>query len=199
MANEIRSRPSPLLTGSANLYALIWDSQGRVWDTGEVAMMDPQNSSLGNAAVGLDHSADFEGHWFADFPADITEPGLYAVETYHRVGGSPASSDPYVYTQLIEWDGEAVVVPGILLDDAITEGALTDEAAYKIADHWGMSIVGSGVSRDDLLQGYQTKKVFNAAGTVLTIYSVDDTTVVQVCDAERFPLTIGGLKSLEAQ
>lgn len=211
MANEIQCEPAPYLTGVASsLYVILRDSEGQAFDyNDDFALETYATANRSDYAIPVTEQGTASGVYKATMPAieqQAPDPplpaipaGLYTARLYRRLGGSPAEGDLLLYEQQIPWDGTAVVVPGTLLDDAVSADALSDDAAAKIADHWGMSIIANGVSRDDLLQGYQTKKVFNAAGTVLTIYSVDDTTVVQVCNAERFPLTIGGLKSLEGQ
>ena len=69
-------------------------------------------------------------------------------------------------------------------------------SAAAIASAWGSSVVGNGRTRDMYLQGYTNKIEQSTDGLLITVYSWDDTTVLQEIDATRFPTTVGGIKNV---
>lgn len=111
MANEIQV----VYTTGKNLYALVRNTSGQVWNGNTFVTYNSAN--LGTYAIALTEQGT-SGYYSGDFPAGITTAGLYAVTAYKRAGGSPAEGDAVAAGGNIPWQG--------------LNNAYTDERAAKL-------------------------------------------------------------------
>lgn len=101
MANKIQIAYDA--TGS-NLYALVRDADGLVWNGSSFEAYVTAN--LGNYDIALTEQGTASRYYTADFPSVVA--GIYAVIIYRRTGGSPAETDTPLTGGSIEWDGTVV-------------------------------------------------------------------------------------------
>lgn len=114
------------ITSGANVYAIIYTTAMQAWtgaifeafSAGNIASYAMTMSEVGTSGWGL-----------GTFPGTIP-PGNYFFEIRQRVGGSPAASDPVVWTDHLRWNGSAVLPVSHFrsANDAVTVGALADQS-----------------------------------------------------------------------
>lgn len=102
MANELNlTSPS-----GANIYAIIRrTSDNYVAQTTTSTFVVWNNANIANYDIALtDQSGDY---YSADFPGWITSAGNYVVTYYLRAGGTPATTDDVLDSELVYWNGGA--------------------------------------------------------------------------------------------
>ncbi len=102
MANEIQCAHTA--TGK-NLYALIRNSTGSVWNGS--SFVSYATANLSTYAISLTEQGTASRHYTATFSASITA-GFFAITVFERQGASPAEGDPLAAAGNIEWDGTNV-------------------------------------------------------------------------------------------
>lgn len=121
----------PLGQTGLTVYAMVRDSQSRVWNgAGFVTAAPTDNASY---VITLTEEGT-TGNYLADFPTGIVTAGRYAIDVRRRAGTAPAWTDPPVGQGMIDWSGSAVAIPTI--PDAqgrVTVGTNADKAGYLLA------------------------------------------------------------------
>lgn len=93
----------------ANLYALLYNDEGKVWNGS--AFETYSSANWANYAIVLTENGA-SGDYFGDFPAAITTAGFYRFPVKVRAGGSPAEGDVGIAGGPdinIEWNGSSTV------------------------------------------------------------------------------------------
>lgn len=90
-------------TFSSNLYFLIYNTDGQVWNGSGFVLK--QNANWATYVHALPETTTL-GMYRGDFPDTIGE-GLYYMVAYLRVGASPASTDTIVRAGMMDWTGSA--------------------------------------------------------------------------------------------
>jgi len=101
MANEIQYRHTAT---SATLYATIRNAAGNYWNGS--AFVTPSTASWATFSITM---TETHYRYMGTFPAGITTAGLYQLEVFSQVGGSPAITDTLLARQTILWDGSAKI------------------------------------------------------------------------------------------
>jgi hypothetical protein len=101
----------------ANLYAVIRNSQGYVWNGS--AFLVQVNASWASYAVPLTETPTSGKFYVADFPASVQNGAGYSVTIYQRVGGSPSlTADARLKSGTLTWTGGETEDDGVSLPSA---------------------------------------------------------------------------------
>ncbi len=103
MASEIQCAHTA--TGK-NLYALIRNSTGSVWNG--TSFVSYATANLSSYAIALTEQGTASRYYAATFSSSIAS-GVYNLAVYERQGGSPAEGDPSIAVGQVEWNGSSVV------------------------------------------------------------------------------------------
>jgi hypothetical protein len=98
MADTIQVQHS---TAGANLYAIIRNADGQVWNG--AAFEAYLTANLGNYDLPMTEQGTASRYYTVAFPS--LAAGLYFITAFVRAGGSPAETDTLVGTAEAEWDG----------------------------------------------------------------------------------------------
>lgn len=83
---------SPLPLSGGTYYALIWDTQGQIWNTSGTPAFEAYSAgNYTDYAVSMAEEGS-SGHYSFSFPPEI-ESGAYRVSVCEQVAGSPVESD----------------------------------------------------------------------------------------------------------
>ncbi|NIA07725.1 MAG: hypothetical protein GWP14_08875, partial [Actinobacteria bacterium] len=105
MANEIRAT----YDSGENLYALIFDAAGQVWDSVGSNWENYDAAQQDNYDIALSEIATNSGQYRGTFPAAITA-GIYTVSLRLQSGGSAVSTDERIgESAAMHWDGSAEI------------------------------------------------------------------------------------------
>lgn len=133
MAREIQAQH---VTG-ATLYAVLLDASGGVWN-GTAFDATPTTAEWGTYDLALTEDPAI-GYYTANLPA-VAE-GLYTYRVHKQLGGSPAVTDPVVWTGEIDTSGIAIGQDSI--DDIVA--GLLGQGAFVSAPSQSPSVGSLGV------------------------------------------------------
>lgn len=102
MAREIHAQH---VTG-ATLYAVLLDASGQPWN-GSAFDATPTAGEWASYDIAMTEDSAM-GYYVGTFPAGQAA-GLYSYRVHKQIGGSPATTDPVVWTGEGDWDGTAWV------------------------------------------------------------------------------------------
>ncbi len=91
-------------TSGLNLYAVLYDSDAELWDTVDKQFNTPDSADWTDYDFPLTETGS-AGVYTADFPTDVSGPGVYPYEVRTRAGGSPAVSDAIYAAGTVNWTG----------------------------------------------------------------------------------------------
>lgn len=182
MAGEIQL---PLGTSGVNIYAVVRNASGQVWNTVGAAFENYNAANWTDYDIALTEQG-VSGYYVGNFPAAVA--GVYAIEARQRAGGSPAVSDSIVGGANLDWSGTAIagIKNGVNVNamdaNVLTAAVLAADAVAEIQS--GLATPASVWSHDlgdGRLAEYYQKGGFNKtvrATNSFTVYDTDDTTVL---------------------
>lgn len=152
------------------VYVLLLNSTGQAWNTATPAFETFAVANWTSYKIALSESST-SGVYFGDFPS-VSTLGTYDVVGYKQLGGSAASTDTFLGSEAIAWDGSkrniaakadstggvalqsGQVVGSVTSDVGITQAAadkvwnttsraITDKAGFSLASSQSFSTSGS--------------------------------------------------------
>jgi hypothetical protein len=102
-------------------YATLNNAAGEYWDTtGTPAYETLVPASWGDYDIALTETPASSYQYVVAVPATLTADALVYATVYEQAGGSPAITDPVVYTGMFWWDG-TIVTDGGVTGDGVSE------------------------------------------------------------------------------
>lgn len=149
MANEIKV----FTTSEDNVYCLIWNSAGQIWNVVDEAFETYNNSNFGSEEYIIECTLAGVGSrlYKTNFPTDIAA-GTYIIES--RTGAAPGSYDPAdtrIGVSPITWNGDSEAEN--LLDVSTSWGSLLDMLEVITAALAGTTTVDTGANTVDFKDG----------------------------------------------
>ena len=98
------------VNSATNVYALVWNLAGQVWNTATVAFEAYRSTNYANYAIGM-AQAGASSTWRGNFPASVASAGMYDVQFRSQAGASAAESDTVIVNgrHKVPWNGASAV------------------------------------------------------------------------------------------
>ena len=110
MAGEIVLQTVPEIVG-ATINAVVFNNDGKVWDTVSVAFVAYVDSDFPRYVVATTEQPTASGRYVGDFPTAIAVAGTYPVILYRQLGATAAPTDEEVGAGSVSWSGSATITP----------------------------------------------------------------------------------------
>jgi hypothetical protein len=136
MSNELQI---PATTG-LTLYAQLLDPGGRYWNTA-TALFEAYTAADWTAyAIAMTETPAHSGEYIGNLPA--VAPGTYRINYLQQAGGTPATTDSLLSSQVLGWSGVGTLTPvQVVFSPVQQNGAIELRAGDSYQAEDGLAIV----------------------------------------------------------